>query len=719
MGKSQTALLATKPVKASQLYRTPARKGPPAQDEPDDPQVTTPVGRLQRKSKSGAAAKYQDLLPKRRRADTIEDPPPSKKKKTEQRAANDESESINIPPSAKRTGVPKRKVVPVNRYEDDDDDADDVAFAQAAQAQQKQTRTVKTKATPAKKSTRSIPLDDVSGEPAGPGSVQSDEDDPQDAAFAGPGGSASEENEEGSHDSSESGDDSDSFGPSTAKQALEQEVPTWAGSVDGDGNGNSNSNSNGDDDDDDDGLPESFTAPSRPKVTKTYGRSSSASQNPSHAPTQDTPDQEPENDHRTMSADKKSSAARSSAKKCTGGPASLFDADNTDVRRGSSRAAGHGARASSSKSRPITSHTHGPKKTSKGATKASSRRQQKAKMEQPSFESSDSDASDESDADMDVDTDNIPHGGRCKVSGRHKWPEFTDLSYNKTGKINKLVQSDEMRRFIEECSEWVIHNIAFITFYPEGKDKYAYLIRLMMKVSEDGEFPIIAARMRSDPVYARDLTHIPSNNVSHYRKNVLRAICPLVDAAYNLSRPAQPGAPKRTINEIKARVAALKVKRCYLFALAPGDGVQCISAKPFEHPMVAIALRAAFFGSTGPTSIGTEYAHELVSSVDSDNDPEVPLSMLAMVATIISYVLDGWSTGLYSPGKFHVETLSGTYEGMLKFIEVIRSRTNDAKFHRMRANCLKAARHVDHTAESTMVTAQEDAADIDFDNMEE
>ncbi|THH22547.1 hypothetical protein EUX98_g8148 [Antrodiella citrinella] len=88
-----------------------------------------------------------------------------------------------------------------------------------------------------------------------------------------------------------------------------------------------------------------------------------------------------------------------------------------------------------------------------------------------------------------------------------------------------------------------------------------------------------------------------------------------------------------------------------------------------------------------------------------------------MVATIISYVLDGWSTGLYIPGKFHVETLSGTYEGTLKFIEVIRSRTNDAKFHRMRANCLKAAR--DHTAESTMITAQEDAADIDFDNMEE
>ncbi|THH22548.1 hypothetical protein EUX98_g8147 [Antrodiella citrinella] len=485
-------------------------------------------------------------------------------------------------------GVPKRNVVPVNRYKDDDEsdtDADDVAFAKAAQAQQakaqqKRKPTVKTKAvTPAKKSARLVDLDGISGDTPSP--VHSDdEEDPQDEAFAGPAGSASNENEEGSHVEDESGDESEGLEASTVKQIFEQEVPTWAGSMDGD-------------DDDDNGLLESFTAPSRPKVTKTYGHLSSGSQ-VGRAPTQDASDQRPENDHSTASADKKPTAARSSSKKHTG-PASLFDADNMDVSRGSSRTAGHGTWTASSKSRSVTPHAHGPKKTPKGATKASSRRQQKAKMEQPSIESSDSDASDE-DADMDVDTDNIPPGGRRKASssgntsGGCKWPEFTNFLYNKCGKINKLVQSDEMRRFIEECSEWVIHDIAFITFYPEGKDKYTYLIRLMMKVSEDGEFPIIVAQMRSDPVYARDLTHIPSNNVSHYRKNVLRAICPLVDAAYNLSRPAQPGAPKRTISEIKARVAALKVKHCYLFALAPGDGVQCITAKPFEHPMVAIAL---------------------------------------------------------------------------------------------------------------------------------
>ncbi|THH13568.1 hypothetical protein EUX98_g9708 [Antrodiella citrinella] len=367
----------------------------------------------------------------------------------------------------------------------------------------------------AKKSARSVGLVGVSGDTPSPGSVQTDNEDPQDAAFAGPAGSASEENEEGSHDKDESGDESESLEPATIKQTLEQEVPTWAGSVDGD--------------DDDDSLPESFTAPSHPKVTKTYGRSSSRSQF-GRGPTQDASDQELENEHPVASADKRSSTARSSSKKHTS-PASLFDADNTE-------------------SRSATPHIYVSKKISKGATKASLRRQQKAKMEQPSFESSDSDASDE-DADMDEDTDNILRGGRSKVSGsgntsgRRKWPAFTDLSYNKTGKINKLVQSDEMCRFIEECSKWVIHNIASITFYPEGMDKYAYLIRLMIKVSEDGEYPIIAARMRSDPAYARDLTHIPSNNVSHYRKNVLRAICPLVDAAYNLSTPAQPGALKR------------------------------------------------------------------------------------------------------------------------------------------------------------------------------
>ncbi|THH32388.1 hypothetical protein EUX98_g1828 [Antrodiella citrinella] len=104
MAKSQPVLPATKPMKASQLQRTPVRKGQPAQDEPDELEPAAAVGRPPRKAKSGAAAKYQDLLPKRRRADTIDDPPPSKKKKAEPVAANDDLNVGNVPSSAKRTG---------------------------------------------------------------------------------------------------------------------------------------------------------------------------------------------------------------------------------------------------------------------------------------------------------------------------------------------------------------------------------------------------------------------------------------------------------------------------------------------------------------------------------------------------------------------------------------------------------------------------------------
>ncbi|THH16628.1 hypothetical protein EUX98_g9271 [Antrodiella citrinella] len=694
MARSEPQLPATKPVKASQLRRQGARD-PLPHEQLDE--AAGPVGRPQRKSKSAASAAYQG-----ERANTLNDPPPAKKKKVVGQPRVDNNGLNDVQPSTKR-GAPKRKTVPVNRYEeeeDDDADADDVAFEKVARAQAQHQRSA------AKKSKPLVRQEDspVSDDPADPGHAQSEEqldEDPQDAAFAGNEGSSAEDDEGGSSSQDEGSDESDGLEPSTVKRTLEKEqVPMWADSLDND-----------------DDLPESFTGSFRPKVTRTYGSSGSQA---GHASMQDLSDHEPDSD--VASVDKKSSAARSSSKKHMAGATSLFDANNKDVHRGSFHTAGSGSRPPS-KSRSATPRTHVPKRTPK-VTKTSSRRQQKAKMEQPSFEeSSDSDATNDAD-DMDVDADSADDGrgkvsqaGSGKKSSRPQWPAFTDLSYNKNGKINKLVQSVKMRCFIQECSDWVIHNIAFLNFYPEGKDKYAYLIRLMIKAAEDGEFPIIAIRMRADPVYARDLTHIPSNNVSHYRKNILRAICPLVAAAYNLLTPAHPGAQKRTIDEIKARVVALKSKRTYLFALMPGDGVQRIDAKPFEHPMVALALQAAFFSSTGPTSIGTEYAHELVSSVESDNDPEIPLPMLAMAGTIISYVLDGWSTGLYNPGKFHVETLAGVYEGTLSFIEVIRSRTNDAKFHRMRVNCLKAAR--DHTVQPIQVTAQEDAAGIDFGNMEE
>ncbi|THH31605.1 hypothetical protein EUX98_g2564 [Antrodiella citrinella] len=666
----------TRPVKASQLQTAPHRQ------EQQPVEGAAVVGRLSRKSKSLAKEKYQDLLPKRKRANSADDPPPSKKKKEGGQCATI-LKSNNMPSGGAKHSA--RKVVPVNRYDEDDEDdtgaADDVAFAKtqrALDAERKRTAILKTKvAKISKPSTRSSRQDDTDvdgNDPVGtqdPGQdIGSDleSEDPQDAAFAGDeDGSASEAGDPLVADSGgeiESGEESEGLNAVTAEQTLRKEVPAWADSLD---------------DDNDDDLPESFTASksSRPKVVKTYGRASNNQQRD-------------ESDDAVSNSKNSLPAVRTSAKR-TADAESLFDI-NEQSRRSAT---------------PATKKTAVAKKTKVVST----RRQEKARLEQPSF------ASDGEDGDAATSSDeNNDRTSRRNNNGGHKWPRYTNLALNGSGKINILDQSPTMSIFLHECIEWVIHNLAFLHFFPEAHDKYAEIICLMIKSSEDGEFPDIAARMRSDPAYSRLVAHIPANRVSHYRKDVRDAIVPLVAAAYHLLTPV--GAldnAKRTIDEIKARVVALKHGRAYLFAFAPGDVVQRIDSKPFEHPMLAIGLRAAFFGASGPTSIATMYAHELKS--EEINESEIPVAMLAMVATVISGTLDAWSTGLYVAPKAHVDTMGGVYKGTLTFLELICTGGSDAKFHRMLANCLKAAK--EHTMEATELTAQQDAEGIDFTKMAE
>ncbi|KAI0245598.1 hypothetical protein BJV78DRAFT_1287423 [Lactifluus subvellereus] len=100
--------------------------------------------------------------------------------------------------------------------------------------------------------------------------------------------------------------------------------------------------------------------------------------------------------------------------------------------------------------------------------------------------------------------------------------------------------------------------------------------------------------------------------------------------------------------------------------------------EPFLNPAFIQILKMSFF--LRPTSIGSKIRDQFVSSIDGHDEPELPIAMVALVATAVYAALYEWKTGARIIIKFEGNVFATIYRGLYNTLETIKS-TNRTAFH--------------------------------------
>ncbi|THU89214.1 hypothetical protein K435DRAFT_781725 [Dendrothele bispora CBS 962.96] len=126
-------------------------------------------------------------------------------------------------------------------------------------------------------------------------------------------------------------------------------------------------------------------------------------------------------------------------------------------------------------------------------------------------------------------------------------------------------------------------------------------------------------------------------------------------------------------------------------------------SQPYKHSAITRALKTFFAGDKAP---GVVYHDFFVSTLPNNDEKEIPMSMLAFVASVVHFSLGEWVSGSRVPQK--ANDLRSEYE---KNIAVLNQIACDPrKYHRLMADLYRIASGNDHDGN----TSDDGVPDIDL-----
>ncbi|KAH8075979.1 hypothetical protein BXZ70DRAFT_1054249 [Cristinia sonorae] len=334
-------------------------------------------------------------------------------------------------------------------------------------------------------------------------------------------------------------------------------------------------------------------------------------------------------------------------------------------------------------------------KSDKTKRPATERQKAKYRMEQPTFDSSESLSDSQAAEEVnELSEDNSPASPAAGGGFNAGWHKSTHV-HLEDGKVKLRQQSKLIRRLVNGGIEMSIFDLAFTGTYPEDNGyKRLYTNNTLVCVAmQDPEMKHIADRLKKHEAYTNLLAWHPKNRMSKTRGEWARSIWGFIDALYGLSTVIgvfddKGRSIKRSTAEIVDRVAVLKTENTFIFPMESGDEIRPVRTQLYQHPAIQHIMNSLFFSS--PSSLGNAYAHELPKY---EGVLEVPVPMLAFTATAIYSGLEVWATGVFKPGTVHVDNCLEVYKAQVQLIEDSLRRRGAVKHHKMLATILNAARN--------------------------
>ncbi|KAG6825967.1 hypothetical protein H0H92_001683 [Tricholoma furcatifolium] len=227
-----------------------------------------------------------------------------------------------------------------------------------------------------------------------------------------------------------------------------------------------------------------------------------------------------------------------------------------------------------------------------------------------------------------------------------------------------------VRAAIRQCSG----DALFIDAYPSPTTINAYFRGMFIDIANEMDLEAFSLRLQTDNILLDHLSHVLSTRLSNLRCGIKKMTSPKVESSYNING---------TVSERREKVKTLITSGDYIY---PRNHAGLIfRTKPYHHPMIISAIREYFF-SAARGSLASKYTDRFTSSIeDAPDSLELPLPMVAMVATATYAAIDDWNSGFLKKSEFNADAYEDIYRGHELFLNNIRSEKPRA-YHRLMAD---------------------------------
>ncbi|KAG0701810.1 hypothetical protein DFH29DRAFT_999888 [Suillus ampliporus] len=286
---------------------------------------------------------------------------------------------------------------------------------------------------------------------------------------------------------------------------------------------------------------------------------------------------------------------------------------------------------------------------------------------------SDSESSDDSDDSLAGSTTRTPGPPVAKSTKAH-------LVITESGNVKLLDQNLDMKRVVKWAILDAKCHLVFIDRFPELVDKNQLSHESLLDIARELGLHEIEKHLRLDENYTTLLAALVDARIPILRRELKDDALAGVSGYFRLGH----------IDTDKAK--SLLVQHAYIYAL---------KFKMFLSPYMQ--------------SVGVRFAHRFIEIVKNKaNRPEVPIPIVALVATAVYAALLWKSMG--SPAKFSFSgnQFSETYFFHVQFLENMRD-TVLTKFHRMMADIYEAVQRLRcaHTGKTAEQAAALELLDVD------
>ncbi|KAG1719689.1 hypothetical protein EDB19DRAFT_1836492 [Suillus lakei] len=273
------------------------------------------------------------------------------------------------------------------------------------------------------------------------------------------------------------------------------------------------------------------------------------------------------------------------------------------------------------------------------------------------------------------------------------------------GNVKLLDQNLETWQVVRDAIIDAKGHIIFVNAYPELIDKNQVSLQSLLTVAENRGIKAIKKCLQTDAQYAALLGSLVEPRIPLLRRDLKVAACANIDSYFRLSN-----------NIVKAK--KLMEQHAYVYALRfdSNDDALPIGKKPYQGELLIFLLHDGVFD--GAKSIGVRFSARFVEIArNKAKRPEVPILLLALVATAI-YAALFWKT-LGSPGKFNFtgNQFSETYVFHVNFLEGLK-KDAPGKFHCMMADIFEAVQALKQKGNDHLASEHRNALSLlDLDGM--
>ncbi|KAH9022910.1 hypothetical protein EDB85DRAFT_2293098 [Lactarius pseudohatsudake] len=253
----------------------------------------------------------------------------------------------------------------------------------------------------------------------------------------------------------------------------------------------------------------------------------------------------------------------------------------------------------------------------------------------------------------------------------------TDLVFvNDSTRLLLKYQHPIIRTIVQKAIENLRATLVFQDAFPDGSVAFAFSKDALSAAAVSHKLGggIVQRRLEVDDEYAAKLVSLPRARISLIRAEVKERCYAIVLGGFFSMASA---------HDIAQVVEKQLSAYTYTFPCVLRTNGMVRRSQPYRNDRIIAVVRDVYF-TGGGTSFGAQFEHlfPTYQGADGKVNREVPISMVALVATALYATLYEWRTGAHLPAEFSQNAYMDVYQGHVNTLKHILENREGA-FHTM------------------------------------